>query len=397
MARFADELASRDTRVTFKCQSRVDLLLRDGEIDAFRRAGAHTVWVGAESGSQKVLDAMDKGTRIEQIYEATERLHSAGIQVGFFLQFGYPGEDREDIDMTRRMVRECRPDEIGMSVSYPLPGTKFHQMVQKDLGLKQNWVDSEDLDMMFVGTYSTAVLPRVVPSAPQGVPRAPVGATAARRVAHAGAPRRRIFSTGSGRPLPRSHSAARPLPDASLDAGLGTGRRVVAAVHDATAGGRADSGKPRMSRRPKIVLYNPRSVFYTMPLALVAVGSSIDRCEFDVRIIDGRLEADPVAAVLDEIEGALVLGISVLTGDPIRDALEVSRAAKAQRPELTVVWGGWHPSLFPTETLSESSVDIAVRGQGEASFAEIVERLAGGKDLDGALRDRIPPRRGGGR
>jgi anaerobic magnesium-protoporphyrin IX monomethyl ester cyclase len=156
MARFADELASRDTRVTFKCQSRVDLLLRDGEIDAFRRAGAHTVWVGAESGSQKILDAMDKGTRVEQIYEATERLHAAGIQVGFFLQFGYPGEDREDIDMTRRMVRECRPDEIGMSVSYPLPGTKFHEMVGHDLGLKQNWVDSEDLDMMFVGTYSTA-------------------------------------------------------------------------------------------------------------------------------------------------------------------------------------------------------------------------------------------------
>ncbi len=156
MSRFADELAARNVRLPFKCQSRVDLLLRDGEIDAFRRAGAHTVWVGAESGSQKILDAMDKGTRVEQIYQATERLREAGIQIGFFLQFGYPGEKREDIELTRRMVRECRPDEIGMSVSYPLPGTKFHAMVQRDLGDKQNWVDSEDLDMMFVGTYTTA-------------------------------------------------------------------------------------------------------------------------------------------------------------------------------------------------------------------------------------------------
>ncbi|MCH7823181.1 MAG: radical SAM protein, partial [Acidobacteria bacterium] len=155
MARFADELEARDARVGFKCQSRVDLLLREGEIDAFRRAGAHNVWVGAESGSQKILDAMDKGTRVEQIYEATERLHDAGIRVGFFLQFGYPGEDRGDIEKTLRMVRECRPDEIGMSVSYPLPGTKFYQMVEQDLGPKQNWIDSEDLDMMFVGTYTT--------------------------------------------------------------------------------------------------------------------------------------------------------------------------------------------------------------------------------------------------
>jgi radical SAM superfamily enzyme YgiQ (UPF0313 family) len=131
----------------------------------------------------------------------------------------------------------------------------------------------------------------------------------------------------------------------------------------------------------KIVLYNPRSVFYTMPLALVALGSCIDRSRFEVVIVDGRLEADPVAAVLREIEGALLLGITVLTGDPIRDALQVSRAAKARRPDLPVVWGGWHPSLFPLETLNEPSIDVTVRGQGEATFVELVERLAGGGDL----------------
>src|SRR5262249_31553155 len=121
--------------------------------------------MGAESGSQKILDAMDKGTTVEQIYAAAQRLHEGGIRVGFFLQFGYSGEDRADIEKTLQMVRDCRPDEIGISVSYPLPGTKFYERVKAELGEKQNWVDSDDLEMMYHGTYGTdfyRVLYRVV-------------------------------------------------------------------------------------------------------------------------------------------------------------------------------------------------------------------------------------------
>lgn len=128
----------------------------------------------------------------------------------------------------------------------------------------------------------------------------------------------------------------------------------------------------------KIVLYNPRAVFYTMPLALLAVGSALDPRRYRVRIIDGRLERDPVRAVLEEAEDALCLGVTVLTGAPIRDALHVSRAVRARRPDLPIVWGGWHPSLFPAETLDEPAVDITVQGQGEVTFAEVVERLAHG-------------------
>jgi anaerobic magnesium-protoporphyrin IX monomethyl ester cyclase len=98
---------------------------------------------------------MDKGTRVEQIYAAVENLHAAGIKVAFFLQFGYPGEEREDIEATLKMVRECRPDDIGMSVSYPLPGTKFYENVKLQLGEKQNWLNSADFDMMYHGPYST--------------------------------------------------------------------------------------------------------------------------------------------------------------------------------------------------------------------------------------------------
>lgn len=150
---FADEINHHDAAIPFKCLGRVDLLVKDDTIDALRRAGCRSVWVGAESGSQRILDAMDKGTTVEQIYEATRRLRQSGINVGFFLQYGYSGETREDIEKTLQMVKDCMPDDIGISVSYPLPGTKFYERVKSQLGEKTNWVESADLDMMYRGTY----------------------------------------------------------------------------------------------------------------------------------------------------------------------------------------------------------------------------------------------------
>jgi hypothetical protein len=95
--------------------------------------------VGAESGSDRVLAAMEKGVRVAQIREAARRAHEAGLQVGLFLQFGYPGEGLEEIAATRRLLRECAPDEIGISVSYPLPGTRFHERVKGQLGAPHWW------------------------------------------------------------------------------------------------------------------------------------------------------------------------------------------------------------------------------------------------------------------
>jgi radical SAM superfamily enzyme YgiQ (UPF0313 family) len=152
---FAQEVERLDAKVPFKCLSRADLLLRDDTVDALRHAGCATVWIGAESGSQKILDAMDKGITVEQIHEASAALRRAGIRVGFFLQFGYPGERNEEIEATLAMVRRAMPDEIGISVSYPLPGTKFYDRVKAEMGVKQNWIESADLAMMFQGAYST--------------------------------------------------------------------------------------------------------------------------------------------------------------------------------------------------------------------------------------------------
>jgi anaerobic magnesium-protoporphyrin IX monomethyl ester cyclase len=153
---FNTELKKKNITIKYFIQSRVDLLLKEDTIDALAESGLEEVWVGAESASQKILDAMDKGTQVSEIYEATYLLKQKNIRIAFFLQFGYLTETQEDIDMTIAMVKELLPDNIGISVSYPLPGTKFYEKVKDDLLLKANWKDSDDLDMMFQGTYSSS-------------------------------------------------------------------------------------------------------------------------------------------------------------------------------------------------------------------------------------------------
>jgi radical SAM superfamily enzyme YgiQ (UPF0313 family) len=152
--RFRNLVKEKNLKFKYKIQSRVDLLLQEDTIDALAESGAETVWVGAESGSQKILDAMDKGTTVEQIHEATKLLKSKGIKTAFFLQFGYLGETKEDIQKTIDMVLQLMPDDIGISVSYPLPGTLFYEKVKDDLKTKANWTDSDDLAVMFRSTYS---------------------------------------------------------------------------------------------------------------------------------------------------------------------------------------------------------------------------------------------------
>lgn len=155
ISKFSRAVKSLDAVIPFKCLSRADLIVHEGVNRALWQAGCRTVWIGAESGSQKILDAMQKGTTVDQIYRATAKLRAYGIRVGFFLQFGYPGEGAREVESTLSMVRRNLPDEIGISVSYPLPGTRFFERVRAEMGEKQNWDESGDLAMMFQGTYST--------------------------------------------------------------------------------------------------------------------------------------------------------------------------------------------------------------------------------------------------
>jgi len=151
---FAAALAEGGGGVPFTIQLRADLVSAR-MADALRNAGCREVWIGAESGSQKILDAMNKGTRVAENIRARQLLGSAGIRVGYFLQLGYLGEELDDILATRRLVDEARPDDVGVSVSYPLPGTKFYEAVKQQLGAKTHWQESSDLEMMFEGTYTS--------------------------------------------------------------------------------------------------------------------------------------------------------------------------------------------------------------------------------------------------
>ena len=154
VAEFATAIDAAGGGLPFNIQTRADLI-SERMAGLLKDAGCREAWIGAESGSQRVLDAMNKGTTVAEILTARRRFQAQGIRVGFFIQLGYQGEELEDILATRDLLSACRPDEIGVSVSYPLPGTKFYELVKAQLGRKTHWQESNDLDMMFHGTFTS--------------------------------------------------------------------------------------------------------------------------------------------------------------------------------------------------------------------------------------------------
>jgi anaerobic magnesium-protoporphyrin IX monomethyl ester cyclase len=157
---FADEVERTGAAIPYTMQSRVNLMT-EKSVEALARAGASEVWLGIESGSQAILDAMDKGTTVEAGRLATRLLKARGIKACWFIQLGYPSESWEDLLATRDLIRHERPDEIGVSVAYPLPGTLFYERVRVQLGRQRNWKDTGDLAMLFQGTFDTELYRRV--------------------------------------------------------------------------------------------------------------------------------------------------------------------------------------------------------------------------------------------
>ena len=191
-----------------------------------------------------------RALRVDDIRAASRLLKSAGIEVGFFLQFGYPGETWDDIEATLQLTRELQPADIGVSVSYPLPGTRFYERVQQQLGPKQNWIDSNDLSTMYKATYAAGgVSQRARPGASR-ISRAQVRARADGAAAIALGSAAAAHAPGRVMGLQPSRPRTHPPAAAAV-----TVRRLIMAAS-----------------KPKVVLYNPRAVFYTMPLALVALG-----------------------------------------------------------------------------------------------------------------------------
>ena len=137
-----------------------------------------------------------------------------------------------------------------------------------------------------------------------------------------------------------------------------------------------------MSSRKKIILYNPKTVFFDMPLALLAIGSFIDQKKYEVIIIDARIEENVIGMINQHIQDTICFGVTVITGAPIKDALFISSKVKELNPKVLVVWGGWHTSLFPSQPIDDNNfIDITVQGQGEETFKELVEKLADGNSL----------------
>jgi radical SAM superfamily enzyme YgiQ (UPF0313 family) len=149
---FVSEVKTRGAQHPYECLSRVDLIDRD-ILRGLRETGCFRIWYGAESGSQKVLDSMRKGTRVEQVKAAARMTQELGMQVGFFILLGYPDEITADIRMTIDFLKETRPDVIGTSVAFPMKGTEFYERVENRIIPNDNWSSRNQNKLLFKGRY----------------------------------------------------------------------------------------------------------------------------------------------------------------------------------------------------------------------------------------------------
>src|SRR5580704_12045807 len=133
----------------------------------------------------------------------------------------------------------------------------------------------------------------------------------------------------------------------------------------------------------KVVFFFPAfsSTEATAPLGILAVSTPLLEAGYTVKLVDSTITPDFAKVVLRELEDAICLAISLVTGPMIRETVEIARAVKQWNPDFPVILGGWHPSLLPDQTLASPYVDVVVRGQGEDSLLEVVRRLEAGAPL----------------
>jgi anaerobic magnesium-protoporphyrin IX monomethyl ester cyclase len=150
---YAREMERRGLRIPFECITRADRL-NAAMAETLARLGCFRVWIGSESGSQRILDAMQRGVKVEQVREAVALSKQNGIQTGMFLMWGYEGEEISDIEATVNHVKACRPDVFFTTVSYPIKGTPYFERVAPKLVNVGAWQDGTDRDVMVRGRHS---------------------------------------------------------------------------------------------------------------------------------------------------------------------------------------------------------------------------------------------------
>jgi anaerobic magnesium-protoporphyrin IX monomethyl ester cyclase len=153
MRGYTNEMRRRGLRVPFECISRADRLNAE-MLDLLAELGCFRVWIGSESGSQRILDAMERGVKIEQVQNAVKMSRERGIQSGMFLMWGYEGEELEDIEATIRHVSVSQPDIFFTTVSYPIKGTPYYKKVSDRLVQLEPWGKTSDRELKIKGRHS---------------------------------------------------------------------------------------------------------------------------------------------------------------------------------------------------------------------------------------------------
>jgi radical SAM superfamily enzyme YgiQ (UPF0313 family) len=150
---YAAEMKRRGLRLPFECISRADRL-NEEMLDILAELGCFRVWIGSESGSQRILDAMERGVKVEQVQRAIELSRARGIQTGMFLMWGYEGEEASDIEATIDHVKRSQPDIFFTTVAYPIKGTPYYERTKDRLVQVNAWSDSSDREFKIRGRHS---------------------------------------------------------------------------------------------------------------------------------------------------------------------------------------------------------------------------------------------------
>jgi radical SAM superfamily enzyme YgiQ (UPF0313 family) len=150
---YAAELQRRRIQIPFECITRADRV-NEKVAETLAALGCFRVWIGSESGSQRMLDAMERGVTVEQVRRAVALCKQNGIQTGMFLMWGYDGEEIEDIEATVELVRQCKPETFFTTVSYPIRGTPYYERVASKLVSIGEWEDRTDRDFAIRGRHS---------------------------------------------------------------------------------------------------------------------------------------------------------------------------------------------------------------------------------------------------
>ena len=150
---YAAEMRTRGLRIPFECISRADRLNPE-MLDLLAELGCFRIWIGSESGSQRILDSMDRGVKIEQVQQAVAMSRARGIESGMFLMWGYEGEELEDIEATIQHVSKTQPDIFFTTVSYPIKGTPYYNKIADRLVQLKPWATSSDREIKIKGRHS---------------------------------------------------------------------------------------------------------------------------------------------------------------------------------------------------------------------------------------------------